>query len=42
MVATNLTRPLLEATGSGQFEADTLTMFGDVGMLLRDVHTSFA
>lgn len=40
MVGTNLTRPMLEATGSGHFEADTLTMIGEVGMLLRDVHTS--
>ncbi|MGB1844909.1 MAG: hypothetical protein ACPHQR_00710 [Candidatus Poseidoniaceae archaeon] len=38
--ATNMTRPVLEATGSGTFEADTLTVLGMGGVLFRDLDTS--
>ncbi|MGB2363010.1 MAG: hypothetical protein ACPH93_05680, partial [Candidatus Poseidoniaceae archaeon] len=38
--ATNMTRPVLEATGSGIFEADTLTVLGMGGVLFRDLDTS--
>ena len=38
--AVNTTRPVLEATGTGTFETDTMTVLGDGGVLLRDVDTS--
>ena len=38
--AVNTTRPALEATGAGTFEADTLTVLGEGGVLLRDLDTS--
>ena len=37
--AVNLSRPALEATGSGAFEADGLTVLGERGILVRDVNT---
>ena len=38
--AENMTRPVLEATGTGTFDADTMTVLGKGGVLFRDLDTS--
>ncbi|MEC7722283.1 MAG: hypothetical protein VYB36_00070, partial [Candidatus Thermoplasmatota archaeon] len=38
--AVNTTRPVLEATGTGTFDADTMTVLGEGGVLFRDLDTS--
>ena len=40
--AVNVSRPALEATGSGVFEADALTVMGEGGILLRDVDSDLS